>query len=139
MSSIRQAIDICIDCLSIDLIGPTTIVAQTSSRSSDIAFSQCHTLAIIEGFDGGDCVNIAFQEIRKTGKKATTVRRSDALPLALESFAGGFHRNIHVFRCSFVYSYNGLLIMRVNGFKSLAFDTFDKFIVDEAEVVLLEN
>jgi hypothetical protein len=38
-----------------------------------------------------------------------------------------------------VYSYNGLLIMRVNGFKSLAFDTFDKFIVDEAEVVLLEN
>jgi hypothetical protein len=64
-----------VDNFALDLIGPTTVVPQAASASTDICFGHGDRLAIVQGLNGSEQVEILLKEIRKLHKASSAVSR----------------------------------------------------------------
>lgn len=120
-----------------DLVGPSTVVADTSSCHVDIDLGHTQRFAIVKRFDSRERVCMPFHQVGQVGKVAAAGARIDLSPFALESLAGGGDGDVDIFLGSLMNSNDRLLICRVDGLKRLAVDTLDPFVVDKSEPRLL--
>lgn len=131
MEGVVQAGRICVDGLTHNLIGPTTVVAKAVRASLDITLGELCSFAVIQRLDAGEDVNMFFEEISELGQQATSLGGGDVLPGTVEGLAGGLDSDIDIFFGSFVDTSNDLFVVRVDGLEGLAFDTFDELAIDE--------
>lgn len=72
-------------------------------------------------------------QVGQIGKTAASGLGLERPPFALEGLAGGGDGDIDIFLGSFMNGDDGFLVGRIDGFKGLAVDAFDPFVVDESE------
>ncbi len=120
-----------------DLVGPSTIVADASSCQADINPGHTQRFAIVKRLDSRKSFCMFFHQVGQVGEIAAAGARVDLSPFALESLAGSRDGDVDIFLCSLVDSNDGFLVRRVDGLEGLAVDTFDPFVVDESGPRLL--
>ena len=72
-------------------------------------------------------------QVGQFGKTAASGLGVEGPPFAFEGLAGGGDGDIDIFLGSFMNGDDGFLVGRVDGFKGLAVNAFDPFVVDESE------
>lgn len=78
-----------VDGLALDLVGPTTVVAQAADNSANITLGHGNGLAVIEGLDSGEEIGVLLGELSKLDEQGATGLGGGLLPLALKGLAGG--------------------------------------------------
>lgn len=131
MKSVVQAGRICVNGLTHNLIGPTTVIAKAVRASLDITLGELCSFAVIQGLDTGEDVNVFFKEIGELGQQATSLGGGDVFPGTVEGLASGLDSDIDIFFGSFVDTGNDFFVVRVDGLEGLAVDTFDELAIDE--------
>ena len=141
VASVHKGIRVGIDSLTMNLVGPSTVVAQARNRTVNIyCLSHTNCLAIVDGFDSRENFRIALEEIGQLMKKIATLSRGVFAPFAVESLACSSDSNVDILFISLVKSNDGLFVCRVVCLECLAIYTLVPFIVDEPVISLvLEN
>lgn len=131
VASVVQGLRVGVDGLTMDLVGPATIVAQATGSGSDITLGHGDRLAIVQGFDGHQDLGITLEKVGELGQHAATGGRSDLAPFALEGLASSSNGGVHILLRGLIDGDNGLLGGGVDGLESLAIGTLDEFAVNE--------
>lgn len=121
-----------VDRLALDLVGPSTIVAESLHHGTEITLGHADGLAIVERLDGREKVDVLLDEIGELPQQLAAVVGGSCAPLALESCAGGLHGNIDILLSGLTDGGDDLLSGGVDGLELLLLDTLDELVVDEA-------
>ena len=120
--------------LALDLVGPATVVADALDDGAEVALGHGDGLAIVEGLDGGEKVEVLLDNVAELEEKLGTVVRRDLLgPVAFKGGAGGGDSDVYILVGGLADGGDDILGGGVNGVKLLLLDTLDKLIVDEAD------
>lgn len=133
VAGVGEGLVVGVNGLTVDLVGPATIVAQALGSGANIPLGHGDRLAVVQGLDGGQDVSIALEQVSQLGQEAAALVRSDVTPGALEGLAGSRNGNVDILLRSFVNGNNRLLVGGVDGLEGLAFDTLDPLVVDEPD------
>jgi hypothetical protein len=118
--------------LTLDLVGPTSIVPQATSGSRYIdVLGHAEGLAVVQSLNWGEEVGILLEEIRKLDQKPSAVLGCLLSPWAVEGFAGSSYGNVDILLGSLLNSADDLLGGGVDDVKCLAVNRLDEFVVDE--------
>lgn len=82
--------------LSVDLVGPPTVVSEDVGSGLDITLGLGNGLSVVEGLDGGKEEQVLLEEVRKVVQVPSTVLGSDLGPLALEGGTGSLDGNVDI-------------------------------------------
>lgn len=123
---------VCVNDLALDLVCPAAIISQTASRHADIHLGHTKGLAIVEGFDGSERIEMLLEQICQVDEPSSALLGCDVSVFAFKGLTGDGHCMVDIFFCGFVYGYNWLLGGGVDGFKCFAVHAFDEFTVDES-------
>lgn len=132
MAGVVDHLRVRVDDLAVDLVRPAAVVAQATGGGGDVTLGHGDSLAVVEGFDGGEGVDVLLEEVGELGEHAAPVRGGDLLPGALDGVAGSLYGDVDVLLGGLVDGDDGLLVVGVYGLEGLAFGTLDELIVDEA-------
>lgn len=106
--------------LALDLVGPTTIVSQATSASSDIdVLGHVVGLAVVQSLNSSQEFSILLEELSKLDKELATVLWGLFPPWSIESFAGGSNSDVDVLLRGLLNSANDLLGGRVDDVECL--------------------
>lgn len=115
-----------------NLIGVTTVVPQATGGHTDVTLRHGDGLTVVQRLDGGKRVDVLLEEVRKVVEKLSSVLWGNLPPLALESLTSSSDGNIYIFLGCLVDGSDDLFGGGVDGLKSLAINTLDELVVDEA-------
>lgn len=123
--------------LTLDLVGPSTIIPQAASAGGDIdVLGHAESLAVVKSLDGSKEVRILLEELSELCEELSTVLGSLLPPWTVESLAGGRNGNVNILLGSLLDSADNLLSRRVNDIEGLAIDRLHPLIVDEANMLV---
>lgn len=137
LPGIVEGFAIGLDDLALDLVGPSTVVADAACSQIDVDIGHSQSLAVVERFNGSESACMFFHQIGQVGKIASSCAGVDLAPFALKSLAGCRDGDVDIFLRRFMDSDDGFFVCRVDGLKGLAVGAFDPFVIDEAEPRLL--
>jgi len=86
----------CINNLSVDFIGPPTIVPQASGSSTNIALGHANTLSVVERLYGGYLEEILIEEICKSAEKLATLGGGNLVPFSLKGCTSSTYGNVDI-------------------------------------------
>lgn len=122
-----------VDSLALDLVGPSTVVADASDDSTDITAGHRDGLAIVKGLDGGEEINVLLSDVGKLQHKVgARVGRDVGAPCGVEGLAGGSNGKIDILLSALADLADDLLGGRVNDVELLLVDTLNPLAVDVA-------
>lgn len=127
-----------VDGLALDLVGPATIVAEAADDGTDIATGVGDGLAVVEGLDGSEEVEVLLGEVGELEEEVASLLGSGLLPLALESLAGSGDGQVDILLSTLADGGDGLLGGGVDDLELLLVDTLNPLAVDvEADGLLV--
>ena len=132
LSCVVERIRICVDSLSLDLVGPATIVSKATDAQADVDLGHAKGLAIVQSLNRGELIQVTLEEVGQFHETFASLFRSDEPPCLLERLARSGHGNVNVLFCGLMNGYDGFLGARIDGFEGLAIDAFDEFVVDKS-------
>lgn len=123
-----------VDGLALDLVGPATVVADALDDGAEVALGHGDGLAIVQGLDGGEKVEVLLDNVAELEEKLGAVVRRDLLaPVAFKGGAGGSDGDVYILVGGLADGGDDILGGGVDGVKLLLLDTLDKLIVNEAD------
>lgn len=131
VASVDKGFAVGVDGLTVDLVGPTAIVTQAGSGATHVDLGDVESFTVVDGFDGGNDIQIPLKEIGQLEEQTSTLGGSDLAPVRLKAMAGSSNRYVDILLSTLMKGSDGFLVGRVDGLKGLAFDTLDPFVVDE--------
>lgn len=121
-----------VDGLSLDLVGPTGVVSQAANDGSDIAAGAGNRLAIVEGLNSGEEVQVLLSKIGELQHVSTSLLGSGLLPGALEGLSGSGDSKVDILLGTLADGGDGLLGGGVDDLELLLVNTLNPLAVDEA-------
>ena len=73
MSCVCKSIGVSVDNLSLDLVGPASVVSQAASNHADVNFCHADGLTIVEGLDSGQEVCVLLDQVGKVDQQLAPV------------------------------------------------------------------
>lgn len=134
-----ERIRIGVNDLALNLVCPSTIISQTSSAQADINLGHVDRLAIVHRFNSCELVEVLVKEVSELHEILPSLLWGDFSPCPFEGLAGNGDSVVDVFLCGFVDGYDGLFGRGIDALKGLAILAFHKFVVDEAEWVMISK
>lgn len=131
VAGVGEGLVVGVDSLTGDLVGPATVVAQAASGIGNVTLGQGDGLAVVEGLNGGEGLDITLEEVGQLGEHTATVRGGHVVPGTLEGGASGLDGDIDILLGGFVDGGDDLFVGGVDGLEGLALDTLDELVVDE--------
>lgn len=120
-----------IDGLALNLVGPTTVVADGANNGANITTSHGDGLAIVERLNGGEEVEVLLDQVGELEEVDTTLLGSGLAPDTIERLAGGGDGKIDILFGGLVDGADDLLGGGVDDLELLLLDTLDELVVDE--------
>jgi hypothetical protein len=121
-----------VDGLALDLVGPTAVVSYATNHGTDVSPSHADGLAIVEGLDGGQEIQVLFADLGELDHQDTPLLRSHVFPRALEGFSGGCDGEVDILLGGLGDRADDLLGCGVDDLEGLLVDALYPLIVDEA-------
>lgn len=115
-----------------NLVGPSTVIADASSRIIDISLGHSQAFAIVKRLDSCQDICMLLYQIRQVGKVAASGAGIHFSPFAFKGLAGSRDGDVDILLGGFMDGDDGFLIGGIDGFERLAVDAFDPFVVDES-------
>jgi hypothetical protein len=133
LADVVECVGCCVDNLALNLVGPTSVVPQTSSSSCYInILGHAEGLAVVEGLDSGEKVGILEEQVGKLDKKLAAVLGCLLPPGPVEGLAGRLDGNVNILLAGLLDLCDNLFCGRVDNVESLAINRLDELVVDEA-------
>lgn len=120
-----------VESLSLNLVGPATVVADASNNSADITSGHGDGLAVVQRLDSGEKVEVLLGEIGELEHQAATLAGSNLSPCCVESLAGSGNGQIDILLGTFADRGDDLLGGGVDDLELLLVDTLDPLVVNE--------
>lgn len=131
VAGVGEGLGVGVNRLTVDLVGPAGVVTDTAQSVGQVDLGHGEGLAVVEGLNGGDRVNVALNQVGQLVQETATVGGGNPTPFALVGLAGSGHSNVDILLVGLVDGSDDLLVGGVNGLEGLALGTLDIFIVDE--------
>jgi len=132
LADVVECVGCCVDDLALDLIGPTSVVPQTSSGSRYIdVLGHAEGLAVVEGLDSSEKVGILEEQVGKLDKKLSAVLGCLLPPWPVESLAGRLNGDVNILLAGLLDVCDNLFCGRVDNLECLAVNGLDELVVDE--------
>ena len=119
--------------LALDLVCPAAVVSQAAGAHADVDLGHVDGLAVVEGLNRGEELDVLLEEICERDKVLATVLWSLLPPWALECLAGCRYGNVDVLLCGLVDLASHALVRWVDDIELLALNTFHELVVDEPD------
>ena len=133
LADVVECVGCRIDNLALNLVGPTSVVPQTSSGSRYIdVLGHAEGLAVVEGLDSSEKVGILEEQVGKLDKKLSAVLGCLLPPGPVEGLAGRLDSDANILLASLLDACDDLFCGRVDNFEGLAINRLDELVVDEA-------
>ena len=133
LADVVECVGCCVDNLALNLVGPTSVVPQTSSSSSYIdVLGHGEGLAVVEGLDSGEKIGILEEQVGKLDKKLSAVLGCLLPPGPVEGLAGRLDGDVNILLAGLLDLCDNLFCGRVDNVESLAINRLDELVVDEA-------
>ena len=116
-----------------ELICPAGVIAQTVDHQRDVAIEAlADRLAIVERFESGQLLNIAFDEVGQLVDEATAIAGIHLAPgFAFKGFAGGSHSHVDIVTITFSHVSDHILGGWVVGSKSATAESVHPLAADQ--------
>lgn len=121
-----------VDDLSVDLVGPSSVVSQAAGGAQNVTTGVCQTLSVVERLDGREHGDVLLKEVGELGQQAAAVGCADLGPGAVESSSGSLDGDVDILLGGLVDGADDLFVGGVDDLEGLALDTLDELVVDEA-------
>jgi hypothetical protein len=121
-----------VDGLTLNLVGPASVVSQATNYGAHITTRQQHRLAIVEGLHGGEPFGILLNNVGELEHQSAALLRGDCPPLALERLPRGSDGDVDILLGGLVHGADNLLGGRVDDLKGLLVGALDELVVDES-------
>lgn len=125
-----------IDGLALDLIGPTTIVAEAANNGTDVAAGVGDGLAVVERLNSGEELEVLLGEVGELEEEVTSLLGGGLPPLALEGLASGGDGQVDILLGTLADGGDDLLGGGVDNLELLLVDTLSPLAVDETANLL---
>lgn len=132
LSCICEGIWVCVDNLALNLVGPTTVVSQTSSSHWNIG-GLCHSkgLSVVERLNSSQKIGILLKQFGQLNEKLSSIFGDLFSPYCLVCLASSSYRNIDILFRGLVNVADNFFSGRVNGLEGLSVDALDELVIDE--------
>lgn len=131
VAGIGEGLVVGVDDLTLDLVGPAAVVSEAPGSVGDVCLGHGQGLAVVEGLDGGNGLDIPLEQVGELGQHAAPLAGGDLSPGTLDGSAGSRNCKVNVLLSSFMDGTDGLFIVRVDGLEGLALGSLDELVVDE--------
>jgi hypothetical protein len=133
LADVVECVGCCVNNLTLDLVGPASVVPQATSGSGNVnVLGHGESLAIVESLDSGKEVDVLQEEVGKLNEKLSAVLRCLLPPWTVEGLAGGLDSDIDILLGRLLDGCDDLFCGRVDDLEGLAVNGLDKLVVDEA-------
>lgn len=119
--------------LSLDLVGPATIVSQAANNGADITTGVGDGLSVVERLNSGKEIEVLLSKVGKLEKVVASSLRCGVPPFTVESLAGSSNSQVDILLSTFTDGGDDLLGGGVDDLELLLVDTLGPLAVDEAE------
>lgn len=131
VTGVGEGLGVGVNSLTVDLVGPAGVVTEAAQSVGQVDLGHGEGLAVVEGLNGGDSINVALNQVGQLVQETATVGGGNPAPFTLVGLAGSGHGDVDILLVGLVDGGNDLLVGGVDGLKGLALGTLDIFIVDE--------
>lgn len=118
--------------LALNLVGPSSVVPQAPGSSGNITLGHGDGLAVVEGLNSSEEVDVLLEEIGQLDQELATVLGSLLPPVTLESLSCRSNGKVDILLGSLLDGADDGLVGRVDDLEGLAIYGLDPLIVDEA-------
>ena len=133
LADVVECVGCCVDDLTLDLVGPASVVPQATSGSGNInVLGHGEGLAVVESLDSGEKVGILEEQVSKLDQKLATVLGCLLPPGTVEGLAGSLNSDVDILLGRLLNACDNLLCGRVDDLKGLSVNGLDELVVDEA-------
>jgi hypothetical protein len=123
-----------INCLALDLVGPTTVVSEAANNGTDIATGVGDGLSVVERLNSGEEVEVLLGEVGKLEEEVASGLGSSLPPLAVEGLAGSSDSQVDILLGTLTDGGDDLLSGGVDNLELSLVDTLNPLAVDEAGI-----
>lgn len=134
VTGVGEGLGVGVNSLTVDLVGPAGVVTDAAQSIGQVDLGHGEGLAVVEGLNGGDSINVALNQVGQLVQETATVGGGNPAPFTLVGLAGGGHSDVDILLVGLVDGGDNLLVGGVDGLEGLALGTLDKFVVDEPVV-----
>jgi hypothetical protein len=120
-----------INCLALDLVGPTTVVSEAANNGTDIATGVGDGLSVVERLNSGEEVEVLLGEVGKLEEEVASGLGSSLPPLAVEGLAGSSDSQVDILLGTLTDGGDDLLSGGVDNLELSLVDTLNPLAVDE--------
>lgn len=96
LAGVRESLVVGINSLSLDLIGPSTVVSQDASDHSNVVLGQRDGLSVVQRLDSGKGIKVLLDQLGELDEKLATVLWADLRPWSFERGAGSLDGNVDI-------------------------------------------
>jgi len=118
--------------LSLDLVGPTTVVSEAANDGTDITTGVGDGLSVVERLNSGEKVEVLLSEIGELEEEVASDLGRSGSPLALESLAGSGDSQVDILLGTLADGGDDLLGGGVDNLELSLVDTLNPLAADEA-------
>lgn len=133
LAGVGEHLRVDVNGLALDLVGPSTVVADAGGDGTDVTLGHGDGLAVVEGLDGGEGLDVALNEVSKLQQELGADSGGSGAPLALKGLAGSCDGNVDILLGGFADGGDDLLSGGVDDLKLLLVNTLNPLVVDEPD------
>lgn len=82
--------------LSLNLVGPSSVVSQNTSDHSNVVLGQGDGLSVVQRLDSGESIKVLLDQLGELDEQLATVLWADLGPWALKGGAGSLDSNVDI-------------------------------------------
>ena len=128
---IVEVVGVCVDSVTGDLVGPSTVVPNATRDGLDITPRHGNRLSVVERLDGSQEVGVLVNEVGESGKQNTPLLGRNSLPFTVEGLPRRRYRQVDILLGGLVDGADDLLGGGVDDLEGLLVNTRYKLIVDK--------
>lgn len=134
LADVVEAVGCCVDDLTLNLVGPSSVVPQATSGGRDIDVpGHAESLTVVESLNRGEKIGILLKEVGELDKQLSSVLWCLLPPWAVEGLACGSDSNVNILLGGLGNIADDLLGRWVDDLEGLAVNGLYELIVDEAD------
>lgn len=131
VTGVGEGLGVGVNGLTVDFVGPAGVVTDAAQGVGQVDLGHGEGLAVVEGLNGGQSINVALNQVGQLVQETTTVGRGNPSPFALKGLAGGGHGDVDILLVGLMDGGDDLLVGGVDGLEGLTLGALDVFVVDE--------
>lgn len=131
VAGVGESLGVGVDGLTVDLVGPASVVADTANSHTQVNLGHGEGLAVVQGLNGGELLNVPLDQVSQLVQQLTPVRGGDTAPFALERGTGRSNSSVDILLSGLVDGSDNSLVGGVDSLEGLAFGTLDVLVVNE--------